>query len=566
MKSITMLMLALCLSFFSCTYATRAANSAFKLIIQNSSSQGANFVADWVLISYQLGSIVGALMIWPLSMFLGRKAVMMGGIGAAMVGTIIASTIDRVYPLFVAYGLTGLSVAITLIIGNLWLVENAPARSRAQRVMLFNVFGAAGLALSEWINFAIAFSSADTRIAPGLQFLWQIPALIFLYLAPESYRWLLNHGQSEKARHILIALEQNHEIPGTTSSTSIKYIDTLIHHQTRSSSTPSLSSCLSQRQNTSQPTTLHLHPRRRLLLIFTIQTLAIFCGIMTTNFYMSRSLTSGRLTMASRVIISLIPTLDIFFQLPAYFLIQRIGVRTLLIVSAVGMALCFVIAVPVATLRNGSFSKLNLYDLYDSDTTNAELDRAQELNGVVLAFTLLSYFFYDLGVSPIAWLLQSEYTISLTSPNTQDLSAVLPSIASAWRFALELAFMFAQGRGLLIGPSYMLVWLFANLLIAVVVFLFMSETAGRTLEDMDRYFAGGRRWIVARDKEARRVVLLGKGRGGGGSAGEEMGYQLNGEAREMNGRTTKRMEGPDERPPPPAKGPMAREEDEWGRR
>ncbi|KPI42779.1 Sugar transporter STL1 [Cyphellophora attinorum] len=519
MKSITLLMLAVSAAFFSTGYTTRSANAAFELVSRGVEFAEAVRIARNVTIAFQIGAVIGALLLWPLSALFGRKTIYIGGIGVAALGSIISISTPNISAFYISCGCAGIAIVISLIIGNLWVAENVPARSRGQYVISYNIGGAVGLATCEWINFAIAWTGSDPRIGIGLRFLFLIPAAVLLYMAPESYRWLLNHNQTEEARAILNSLDQN--LPSNGSATKETYFDALVHHQQRATNTPSIFSLRPQAPQ--GPTKLHLHPRRRLILVFAVQTLAALCGISSANFYITRGLTNANtsLTLATRVVISLVPTLDVIFQIPPYLLISRFGVRKLLMLSALGMAFCFTVATPVASIRANSFSRL-----FFAGTDGQSAGEENDLNAVIIAFGILTYVCYDFGLGLVPYILMTEFTPSLQNPlsGEMDLSTAIPAITTSIRFAIDLGMMFAQASAVSMGASYLLVWLLVNLVIVVVVWAIVPETVGRGLEDMDRYFASNPLWFVGlRDKAARRVWGV---QGTGSAAGRdgERGY------------------------------------------
>jgi hypothetical protein len=53
-----------------------------------------------------------------------------------------------------------------------------------------------------------------------------------------------------------------------------------------------------------------------------------------------------------------------------------------------------------------------------------------------------------------------------------------------------------------LGWQFYIIWTVFNFAFIPTVYLFYPETAGRTLEDIDRYFAGRAPLFVFRDKEA----------------------------------------------------------------
>lgn len=147
--------------------------------------------------------------------------------------------------------------------------------------------------------------------------------------------------------------------------------------------------------------------------------------------------------------------------------------------------------------------------MWSSRASSTDDDNLQAYSAALLCFNLMLYVFYNLGVSPLPWLLQAELTTSLTAPNRWDLSTALPALAAALRHAVETGMLFASSSGVGVGPAFLIVWIFACLIFAGVVWAFYPETQGRKLEELDRYFAGAPRVLVGLDRSARRVQTVG---------------------------------------------------------
>lgn len=174
-----------------------------------------------------------------------------------------------------------------------------------------------------------------------------------------------------------------------------------------------------------------------------------------------------------------------------YFLLPRLGMRKLLTVGSLGLALCLLISLIVGVV--GPYSSFN--------------SGSSSITPVVFTFLLGAFFFYDLSWTSLSWVLQAEIAASLGFNNENTATAC---VATAIRAAMEVGVAFAVVFGVnSIGYGILLVWLLLSLLFAILVWLFFPETVGRSLEDLDRYFARAPRTLVWRDQDAKRVKQAG---------------------------------------------------------
>lgn len=311
MKATTTLNLALVAAMFCMAYNLRCANVVLLTASSTGAMRATAWTMSWMTISHQVGAFLSALSLWPLSMIFGRKPLLMTAVVAAIISGILGAASTSVYYLFVSYGLSGISSGVTYIIASLWIVENSPVKIRGQRLILINIGVCLGSAVGEWINFGVAMSSASYRIPFGLQFVFQIPTLVLIYLAPESYRWLLNHGQADRANFVLNALEQNLKTADGGS-----YLQELQQHQSSCTNSPGILSCFSRRLRSGQSEAgplmglLNVHPRRRFLLIIGAQLIPGLCGLMTASYYLGRAINGIQYspTTGTAVLTSFLPT------------------------------------------------------------------------------------------------------------------------------------------------------------------------------------------------------------------------------------------------------------------
>ena len=62
--------------------------------------------------------------------------------------------------------------------------------------------------IAYWIDYGFSFvqSQAQFRVPLGLQIVFAISTIVFIQFCPESPRWLLRHGQEDRAKAVLAQL------------------------------------------------------------------------------------------------------------------------------------------------------------------------------------------------------------------------------------------------------------------------------------------------------------------------------------------------------------------------
>lgn len=340
------------------------------------------------------------------------------------------------------------------------------------------------------------------------------------------------------------------------------YFQSLVHHRQQLPTQNFCSSCASSRkQGGQQSGRLHLHSPRRLGLAAGMQLMAVFTGAQALGLvraptlppshqittdpalqylsYIMFDLFSQSSHYTSRAILSaFIPTFDLLFTFIPYYLLPRFGLRKLLITGSIGMSICFLISLGIFAATSSTGADF----LYTS--------RGTGLSAAIFTFFLLSFLFFNLSFGILAWVFIAEIGSSLGFHNE---NTVIACVATSLRYAVEIGVGFAVAWGTIAAGYFLLVaWLLLNLGFAAVVWALYPETAGRTLEDIDLYFARAPRKLVWRDADATAVFRGSRRRTGGeneagfGHAGDRLAAEMESrrwqhgsstEARQASGKT-----------------------------
>ena len=124
------------------------------------------------------------------------------------------------------------------------------------------------------------------------------------------------------------------------------------------------------------------------------------------------------------------------------------------------------------------------------------------------AFFILYFMFFSLGTAFIPWLYMAE--VAASPSGTTRTASVAITVAVRFSTDTMMDWILVYGLGDL-GWKFWAVWLVLDVFWAVMVFLLLPETAGKSLEKIDERFVEGVGWFVTvRD---RRIE-------GGKSAGD----------------------------------------------
>lgn len=165
-----------------------------------------------VLVSSVLGSaIVGAIIAWPFSVFLGRKKSLVLSSIFFIAGSIV-EIFAPYFPLIIlGRWIVGLGLGMASVTAIIYVSEIVPRNIRGSSVCFFNFLYNLGVVFAFLIGL-IFFKPEFWRwiLASSL-----IPASIFaflLYKVPETPQWYIFRRKQEKAKQMLLSLRRSFEV------------------------------------------------------------------------------------------------------------------------------------------------------------------------------------------------------------------------------------------------------------------------------------------------------------------------------------------------------------------
>jgi sugar porter (SP) family MFS transporter len=411
--------------------------------------------SGWAMSSALVGCVFGALASgWCADKF-GRKIPLIIAVALFTLsawGTALAGSFD----LFVAWRIVGgLGIGLASALSPMYIAEISPAAQRGRFVAVNQLTIVIGVLAAQLVNLAIAKPVATSATLAEISASWNgqvgwrwmfgsgvVPALAFLILmffVPESPRWLVRVGKSQRAHQMLMRIGNQ------------RYADETIRdiEQTLSKDTQKVSwSALWQ-------------PKVRPIIVMGM-VLAMFqqwCGINVIFNYAQEIFASAGFDINS-TLKSIVATglINLIFTIAALPLVDRIGRRRLMLLGAAGLTIIY--ALIAAAYGLGI------------------------LGLPVLILVLAAIAIYALTLAPVTWVLLSEIFPNRVRGLAMSLGTLALWVACfllTYTFPLLNAGLGASGSFLLYGVICAAGYLY--------ILRNVPETKGVTLEALEEQLA-----------------------------------------------------------------------------
>jgi len=392
----------------------------------------------WTVSSLLFGCIIGVISAGKPSDRFGRKKTLMAAALLFIVSAFGSALAVKLSVFIIFRIIGGLGVGIASMLSPMYISEISPAERRG-RLVSFNQLAIVIGILLAFISNALLVDTGENNWRWMLAVMG-VPALlffIFLFFAPESPRWLVQNGFSDKAFLILEKINgeaaARHEI--LTIEESIREED--------------------------DSGTFHevFSPRMRPILIIGVF-LCVFSqitGINSIMYYAPVIFQSIGAAASSAVTqTAIIGGGNLIFTFVAIALVDRLGRKPLLIGGVSGMII--------------------------SLTSIAAAFFLQKTEGYIILLLILMYIAsFSASVGAVTWVIVSEIF-----PNKLRSKAMSVSIVSLWisNFLLILVFPVMLSR--LGGAASFLIFDAMCVILLAFTILRVPETRGRTLEELEK--------------------------------------------------------------------------------
>lgn len=168
-------------------------------------------VTGAIVSTYSGGQGIGNLTGGYLGDKLGRKKTIWLASILALIGAVLQTAAVNIEMFIVGRIIAGYAIGLVYAVSSIYNAEIAAPNSRGLTVGLQTQLISLGYALSNWIGVFGSFAkgNAQWRVPLGIQCVPAVILIIGLFWLPESPRWLVQHGQDERAREVLKLLHSD---------------------------------------------------------------------------------------------------------------------------------------------------------------------------------------------------------------------------------------------------------------------------------------------------------------------------------------------------------------------
>ncbi|KAJ6104698.1 hypothetical protein N7523_011018 [Penicillium sp. IBT 18751x] len=446
-----------------------------------------NFQQGGITASIQAGAFAGSLLTGAfLADRLGRKKTILLGSALFTIGCAIACAANGLPALVAGRVINGLGNGCLAMMVPLYQSEIAPREIRGRIISMQQCSINLGILLAFWIQYASHFlkGSVSWRLPLGLQMVATIALHVTMYFLPESPRWLVAHDRQEEAGKVLAKLHANGNTSDLYVQAELAEIVAKIKFEKEHLS-PSYVSLLFGSHARRMWIGIGVQFWQQVTGINVIMYYAVFlfqqAGIAGTQASLLANGIQG-------VILNVITWINMWY-------IDSWGRRRPMIIGALGMAVSMMlIGVIMKTMGN---------PVYDALTQKTNFHFAQaSASHAAIAFVYIYVFWFALTWGCVAWVYPTEvFAMNMRGKGTSITSAT-NWFVNFW-FALYIPTAMAK-----ISWELYMIFMAICVIIAITVYLFYPESAGKTLEEMDFLFSQGRSPWVFKDKEATKVGAL----------------------------------------------------------
>lgn len=407
-----------------------------------------------------IGTLIGALVAAPLADAIGRRISISIWCIVTSVGFLIQiAAVTAWYQVMIGRLVAGLGVGALSLLVPMYQAETAPAWIRGAMVCAYQLFITLGIFLAACFNYGTVTdhrdSSASWRIVIGLGWLWTIILGIGILLFPETPRFDFRHGRAERAEKTLC------RVFGASPN----------HYAIRSQVQEIVSKLDAERAvmaNTSSMREffgMFTAPRMtyRILLGMTLQ---MFQQLSGANYFLYYGVTIfstvGIDPFVTQIILN---TINFIATFPGLYMVEKFGRRRSLIAGSLWMFICFMVFASVG------------YFLFDSD--NPENQSSDTPGIVMIVFAALFFCGFATTWGPMIWAIQAEIF-----PSRYRAKGMALSTASNWIWNFCIGF-FTPFITRDINFAFGYVFAGCNLVAAFIVYFFVIEGTGKTLEAID---------------------------------------------------------------------------------
>ncbi|KAI0399012.1 general substrate transporter [Xylaria palmicola] len=402
-----------------------------------------------------LGAFLSSLAAGSFAHYFGRRAALWWACGLNIIACVIQIATTSKVAVYIGRLVLGLSNGFLVTFSNIYTAEASPAHLRAIMVALF----------SEWVNIGSIVGSAVTNATKDslekssyqipLGILFIVPTLlsIGLLFVPESPRYLLYRDETDEARKALETLRGDSLSPGELEVEWVEMVKG-IEEEKRTA-------------NTIGPLDMFKGTElRRTLLCYGVIGTQAGSGSWFIISYATYFMIISGLSVDTAFKFSVINTVLGFIGVNVGIFLMRhvMGRRTILMTGALVQGAAMLGLAVSASIAPGTMAARNC----------------------LLAFVSIYTFSYNAFVGDASYPTATEL-VSTRLRSWSVGSAISIGYLLAWLISFFSPY-FINPENLNWGAQYGYIWAGSNLACFAFFFIFLPETKGRTLEEIDELF------------------------------------------------------------------------------
>lgn len=410
----------------------------------------------WAMSSALIGCLLGAIISGLISDKLGRKRLLILSAFLFIISAYGTGATDD-FSLFIFFRIFGgLGIGLASNLSPMYIAEISPENIRGKLVSINQFTIVIGILLAQLVNWQIAepvpldSTNADILASWNGQMGWRwmfwaelIPAslfMIFMFLVPESPRWLAKNGFPEKAKLILSKVGGRDYAENEFNS---------IHESLKNETEKVNFNYL-------------LNPKMKKVLIIGIVLAAFqqWCGI-NVIFNYAEEVFSAAGYGVSDILFNIVITgsVNLVFTLVAIYTVDKWGRRALMLMGSGGLSGIYLL------MGAAYFFEISGWPL--------------------LLLVILAIACYSMSLAPVTWVLLSEIF-----PNRIRGAAMAVSTVSLWLASFLLTYTFPILNNTLNASGTF--WLYGAISFAGFIFIrkMLPETKGKSLEMIEKEIIG----------------------------------------------------------------------------
>ncbi|CAH0000145.1 unnamed protein product [Clonostachys byssicola] len=402
-----------------------------------------------------VGELLGSLTAAPLNDFLGRKGVFLVGTVAIVIGVIMQLVTTSSQSLITAgRAILGYGVGAFSATSPLYMGEIAPDSMRSPLLMCWQLTLSVSQIIAAAINRGVV--NIDTtfayRFPIGFQLLFPTIILAGLYWVPESPRWLLRKGKSEKTDKALRLLR--HEDKNYDPKPLIDAIQADLDREAEQESDGGWMQLITD-------------PVERRKVIYSAGALIAQQVNGIQWFYYFGTVFSKAIGLSDPFLMTLIVfIIQVFVVLAAVLLANKLPRRPLLMVTT-GIMTASIFVVGCLGIPGNN----------PSDT----------IGKVIISFVIIEIAAFNFAWGPLGWTIASEMAVG-RNRNKIYAVAVASFWVTVWVTVFTLPYLYYSAN---LGPKTGFVYTGLCFITWAYVYFCVGEVTGRSIEEINGFFREG---------------------------------------------------------------------------